>query len=108
MDNEVPEPAFKAQNEEDPELVRVRVDDAHSGLAQGAIFYRPQGTSDWHPLFTQKVEGELQARIDSSAEPAGTYEFMATATDVAGNSAENRSSRRRLSDDTRVPPEVRR
>jgi hypothetical protein len=34
------------------------------------------------------VEGELRARVDSTAHAPGTYEFKAVATDVAGNSAE--------------------
>jgi hypothetical protein len=88
VDNEVPAAAFIAQDEEDPELVRVGVNDPHSGLDVGAIFYRLQGASDWRPLFTQKVGNELHARVDSAAEAPGTYEFMATATDVAGNTAE--------------------
>ncbi len=46
------------------------------------------GTTDWQPLFTQKLPGELRARVDSAAETPGTYEFMAAATDVAGNAAE--------------------
>ena len=85
IDNEPPALAFAPQDPQDPELIRAAVVDDFSGLATGAISYRLTGATDWHPLFTQKVPGELQARIDSTAHVPGTYEFMATATDVAGN-----------------------
>lgn len=88
IDNEIPAASFAAQAPDDPELIRAPVRDDFSGLASGAIFYRHQGTTDWRPLFTQKVGSELQARVDSAAELPGTYEFMATATDVAGNTTE--------------------
>jgi hypothetical protein len=88
VDNEVPVASFAAQEQDDPELIRVPVQDGFSGLGRGAIFYRLQGAADWRPLFTQKVGSELQARVDSAAEAPGTYEFIATAADVAGNATE--------------------
>lgn len=88
VDNEPPVAAFAIQEPDDPELVRVPVDDQFSGLHRGAIFYRLQGTTDWQPLFTQTLPGEMRARVDSAAETPGMYEFMATATDVAGNLSE--------------------
>lgn len=88
IDNEQPMSGFAPQAPDDPELIRAPVRDDFSGLASGAIYYRIQGTTDWRPLFTQKVGSELQARVDSAAEVPGTYEFIATATDVAGNSTE--------------------
>ena len=76
-----------SQDLEDPELIRTIVDEPHSGLASGTILFRPAGTTDWRALPTQKAAGELRARVDSAAEEPGSYEFMAEATDVAGNSA---------------------
>lgn len=88
IDNESPRAGFLAQNPDDPELIRVSVRDEFSGLSSGAIYFRLQGASDWRPLFTQKTSEGLEARVDSAAEVPGTYEFMATATDVAGNTSE--------------------
>jgi hypothetical protein len=88
VDNELPNLAFREPDPEDPELVRVPVRDQFSGLASGSISYRLMGSTDWQPLFTQSLAGELRARVDSAAETPGTYEFRAIATDVAGNQAE--------------------
>lgn len=89
IDNESPGLAFSStQNSEDPELVRVPVNDEHSGADSGQIYFRAAGASDWRHLATQRIVGELQARVDSAAEVPGTYEFKAVATDVAGNFAE--------------------
>ena len=57
-------------------------------LASGTIFFRAVGNTAWRPLITQTLENELLARVDSAAEEPGAYEFMATATDVAGNESE--------------------
>ena len=54
-------------------------------LRQEQSSFRLVGTIDWHPLLTQKLASELQARVDSAAGAPGLYEFMATATDAAGN-----------------------
>jgi hypothetical protein len=86
VDNTPPTLAFfDTQDPEDPELVRAMVADPTSGVASGQILVRRVGEELWRPLETQIVGGELRARVDSAAEPAGEYEFMAEATDVAGN-----------------------
>ena len=76
------------QDAGDPELIRVRVSEPHSGLDSARISYRPVGGSVWTPLGVEGVPGELRARVDSDAVPAGDYELRAEAIDVAGNAAE--------------------
>lgn len=89
VDNARPELAFAdAEDPEDPELIRASVADRHSGVATGTISYRPVAGGAWRELPTQRAGGVLSARVDSSAEPPGPYVFRATASDVAGNSAE--------------------
>ncbi len=88
IDNAEPRVDFKPQISTDPELVRVRSIDEHSGIVNGLISFRKSGTEQWHPLTTQQAPNELRARVDSVAEEPGTYEFMVAATDLAGNEAE--------------------
>jgi hypothetical protein len=89
VDNSAPSLSFTtAQDQDDPELIHAVVADSHSGVAGGQIYYRREGESLWLPLETVLRSGELQARVDSTAVPAGTYEFRATATDAAGNVVE--------------------
>jgi hypothetical protein len=71
----------------DPELIRASATDPHSGLFAGAISFRPQGKEDWVSLPTQLSHNVLEARVDSSSRTPGEYEFMAQASDVAGNMA---------------------
>jgi hypothetical protein len=87
-DNTPPALAFSNdQDPNDPELIRAPVSDATSGVDSGAIYYRAVGSDTWQPLDTQLHSGELQARVDSTLDPAGQYEFMAVAADEAGNTA---------------------
>src|SRR6185295_17102440 len=86
VDNTPPSLAFaNSQNPDDPELIRAHVSDGTSGVAAGQILYRPVGEGPWRLLETQRVHGELRARVDSTIYPPGTYEFLAQARDVAGN-----------------------
>jgi hypothetical protein len=86
VDNTAPTLAFaNEQSADDPELIRAPVGDTTSGVASGQLSYRASGAGEWTPLPTRIVAGELRARIDSTAVPAGSYEFMAQASDVAGN-----------------------
>ena len=86
IDNTAPALTFRsAQDPDDPELVRAPVSDRTSGVSSGQILYRPAGQTSWRPLDTQVRSGELQARVDSTVDPPGTYEFMAQASDAAGN-----------------------
>ncbi len=86
VDNTAPALTFRsAQDPDDPELVRAPVSDRTSGVGSGQIFYRPAGQTSWRPLDTRLRSGELQTRIDSTIDPPGSYEFMAQASDAAGN-----------------------
>lgn len=87
VDNAQPEIAFGAQAPEDPEVIFAPASDQHSGVAGGLISYRPLDGGAWHDLPTELVDGRLQARVDSSSEPAGRYQFRAVAADNAGNFA---------------------
>ncbi|MEK6273178.1 MAG: hypothetical protein AABM42_11110 [Actinomycetota bacterium] len=86
VDNTAPALKFmSSQDPDDPELVRAAVSDGTSGVRSGQIFYRPVGQASWRPVDTQLNPGALQARIDSTIDPPGNYEFMARASDAAGN-----------------------
>lgn len=90
VDNTAPTLNFTNQQRvSDPELIEVPVSDSTSGLLpdSGRIELRPSGTEDWFPLKTTLADGTLSARVDSSAYPAGPYEFRAVASDIAGNEA---------------------
>lgn len=89
VDNAGPALRFaNGQDPEDPELIRAPVSDVHSGVSAGEISYRAAGETVWRPLETVLADGELQARVDSTAVPPGTYEFRAVGTDIAGNQVE--------------------
>jgi hypothetical protein len=89
VDNSEPLLAFSnEQYPDDPDLIRAPVSDPHSGVDSARIHYRPVGGPLWQPLATEILNGELRARVDSTSVPAGEYEFMAEATDVAGNRVE--------------------
>jgi hypothetical protein len=89
IDREPPRLAFAAaQSARDPELIEARAEDHHSGLdpSRGSIAIRRLGAGErFVALPTRLAEGRLRARWDSSAYPAGEYEFRATAYDAAGN-----------------------
>ncbi len=91
VDREPPRLAFTvAQRAQDPELIEARAEDRLSGLdpSRGSIAVRRAGAGErFVALPTQAINGGLRARWDSSAYPAGEYEFRATAYDVAGNTA---------------------
>jgi hypothetical protein len=89
IDRESPRLSFTAaQNAQDPELIEARAEDRYSGLdpGRGSIAVRRIGAGErYAALPTQTSAGTLRARWDSSAYPAGEYEFRATAYDMAGN-----------------------
>jgi hypothetical protein len=88
VDNTPPAVAFAtAQDPNDPELVRATVADPTSGVRSGQLFCRPVGEASWRILETRLEGGELSTRVDSTGNPPGQYEFMAEASDVAGNVA---------------------
>jgi hypothetical protein len=89
VDNSPPALAFtNSQDPADPELIRAQVADQYSGVASARLYMRAVGVTDWGSLDTKVVDGYAQARVDSLALPAGEYEFLATASDVAGNGAQ--------------------
>jgi hypothetical protein len=93
VDNTVPNVRFAvSQDPDDPELIRAAVRDPTSGVASAQILYRPVGDASWRHLATRLRAGGLTARVDSTTTPAGEYEFLAEATDAAGNVA--RTTRR--------------
>jgi hypothetical protein len=86
VDNEVPDPAFRnSQDPANPELIRAPVDEDYSGVEAGKLAYKREGTNEWHELPTVHQAGELRARVDSEAVPAGRYDFKSWAEDEAGN-----------------------
>lgn len=86
VDNAPPEAAFSsARDPEDPELITATVTDQHSGVATGAIAYRPLAGGAWRELPTGLSGGLLSARVDSRAEPPGRYLFRVSAADAVGN-----------------------
>jgi hypothetical protein len=91
IDREAPRLAFNAaQSPAEPELIEAQAADDLSGLdpSQGSIAVRRLGSGErFAPLPTQLSAGSLSARWNSSAYPAGEYEFRATAYDAAGNVA---------------------
>lgn len=96
IDRTAPAVAFlNAQDPLDPELIRARVADPLSGPdpSRGWIGVRRAGSGDpFLPLPASPAPaGELRARWDSDAYPAGEYEFEATAYDLASNATVTRS-----------------
>lgn len=89
VDNAPPELWFSnSEDPEDPELIRARVADAHSGLSERPrMLMRRVGTEAWQELDTERAGSDLTARVNSAALPAGDYEFRLEAVDVAGNAA---------------------
>ncbi len=90
IDRKPPSVAFaNSQDPHDPELVRVRIADPLSGpdSSRGRIGVRAAGSGDpFTPLpLLPAGDGELHARWDSDAYPAGEYEFRAVGYDAAGN-----------------------
>ncbi len=86
VDNTAPSAAFtNSEIEDDPELIRATASDATSGLAGGAVIaYRPRG-GGWRELETVQYAGGLQARVDSTREAPGDYQFRVIIGDLAGN-----------------------
>lgn len=82
-----PESGFDPfRDPEDPELVRLLVDDADSGVSTAEILIRRAGGGgQFLPLDTTARGGRFEARVPSDDLPAGAYELKAVVTDRAGN-----------------------
>jgi hypothetical protein len=87
IDGTAPVGAFRALDAEDPRALRVDVEDATSGVADGSIEYRREGEGGFRRLATTRAGGVLTARLDDQGLVAGRYEVRAVVTDVAGNEA---------------------
>ncbi len=92
IDREPPSISFiNAQDPSDPELIRAWIADSMSGPAPGRgwIGIRRRSSGDpFAPLpAAPRSSGELRARWDSDAYPAGEYELRAVGYDAAGNAA---------------------
>lgn len=92
IDRTPPGIAFaNAEDPRDPELLRVRIADRLAGPdpSRGSIGVRPAGSGDRFESLpgVSGGPGELRARWDSDAFPAGNYEFRALGYDAAGNAA---------------------
>jgi hypothetical protein len=77
-----------AQDPADPERIEATVSDALSGPSpsEGEIAVRLAGTRAKFEPLPVRVDGDrLIARWDSDDYPEGTYEFLATGFDLAGN-----------------------
>ncbi|HMI81741.1 MAG TPA: hypothetical protein VK480_08130 [Solirubrobacterales bacterium] len=97
IDEGPPRVAFApAQDPAEPERIEATVDDPLSGPSsdRGSIGVRPAGTGvRFQQLPTRVAGGRLIARWDSDAYPPGSYEFLATGFDIAGNAASSSSRR---------------
>ena len=91
IDAEPPRVAFADRlDPTDPERLEAQVADPLSGPdgRRGSIAVRPAGSHQrFAPLPTTVSGNRLLARWSPDARPAGSYEFQATAYDVAGNPA---------------------
>ncbi len=91
IDKTPPQLAFTGRTVDDPSRVTVSASDALSGVADGVIELRRSGsTSDWLALDTSVVGDSLSGNVPDDLDP-GLYEFRATATDEAGNTATSSS-----------------
>jgi hypothetical protein len=88
FDPDAPRLAFAQNDPANPLQIAVAVDDPLSGLANGEIEMRRQGTGTWEALQTQASAARLLAYVDDERLRNGTYEFRAHAVDHAGNLAE--------------------
>ncbi|HKG35391.1 MAG TPA: hypothetical protein VKA89_03015 [Solirubrobacterales bacterium] len=88
FDDVAPSGFFRGRERGRPELLRVAVTDAHSGVAGGEIEFRRPGSDRWHDLPTalrRDDGGQLVARFPSEEVEPGRYRLRATVVDAAGN-----------------------
>lgn len=91
IDEEPPRVRFAVrQDPAEPERIEATVTDPLSGPSsgQGTIELRPAGShARYEELPTRLVGNRLVAHWDSDSDPPGSYEFLATGYDRAGNTA---------------------
>ena len=90
-DPEPPQLGFEPPSASDPTLVAVKVSDAVSGVADGAIEIGPAGSGTWQALPVQREGDRLLARLDDAALAPGSYQLRARALDQAHNEASTES-----------------
>jgi hypothetical protein len=79
--------AFEAQDPTHPTALSVAVSDRTSGIADGVIQMRKQGSDSWTNLPTTLAGDHLATTVDDTHLTPGAYEFQAKVRDVAGNEA---------------------
>jgi hypothetical protein len=85
IDKSGPQLAFTTRTVGDPALIVVNASDGLSGLSEGAIELRREGsTGDWLELDTNVSADGLSGYVPDDLDP-GRYEFRATGVDEAGN-----------------------
>jgi hypothetical protein len=91
FDDVAPTGAFRGPERNRPELLRVTVADAHSGVTAGTISFRRPRSERWIELPTGlrgAVDArELVARFPSEEVEPGRYRLRAEVVDAAGNGA---------------------
>jgi hypothetical protein len=97
-DSSKPTIGFEPFDPAQPALVRATATDAHSGVYEASMQYRPLGTSEWHSLgdVVRPAGGssslvDLNAHFPDSGLPAGLYELQLKAIDLAGNDSSTRA-----------------
>lgn len=85
IDRTAPETVgFESQDPTDPRRLSVLVEDRLSGVASGQVAARASSGGSWTALPTTLSGNRLVARIDDGL-PDGTYEYIVTVRDRAGN-----------------------
>jgi hypothetical protein len=85
IDKTAPETVgFEGQDPTDPLRLSVLAEDRLSGVVGGELKVRPSAGGDWVALPTTLNGNRLIARVDDAL-PDGTYEYIATVRDDAGN-----------------------
>jgi hypothetical protein len=86
FDNVPPrELGFEPPASDNPLRLFLHALDDVSGLADGSIEIRRAGTGDWRSLPTSVLSTGIEARIDDTDLPDGTYDVRGHVTDRAGN-----------------------
>jgi hypothetical protein len=85
LDSQPPTAVFSPIDPADPTRVVVQASDATSGVASGAIDFKPQGSTDWTSVPARLESGRLVATLPDEAMADGVYDLRGHAVDRAGN-----------------------